>query len=249
MGRLLREWVGGCADFLLPPACPGCGGDVGASTDAGLCVRCRLSLRPPAPPLCPRCGTGLGTGGMGRHCTGCATWPALLVAARASVRHETVAARLVWSLKYDGWSHLAVPMGRRMAESGAVWDLTDTRIAWIPTTSLRRRLRGYDQARLLAEVVAKSVGRPLVHALTRPRFARTQVAQQPRGRLGNVHGAFSVRSAVSSELRNAHILLVDDVLTTGATAVAASGALERAGVSSIRVLAFARATPFRRRTE
>lgn len=116
----------------------------------------------------------------------------------------------------------------------------------VPTTRTRRRRRGYNQAAVLAEAVAAATERPVARALRRCSGGRTQVALQPIERRRNVLRAFSVPEDEARRVRGRHVLLVDDVLTTGATAGAAAGALDGAGVVGVTLLTFARALPYRR---
>lgn len=115
----------------------------------------------------------------------------------------------------------------------------------VPTTRTRRRRRGYNQAAVLAEAVGGILGRPVVRALHRRPGARSQVALQPLERGHNVLRAFEARGEGSRRIRGRHVLLVDDVLTTGATAGAASRTLGAAGATGVSLLTFARAMPFR----
>ena len=119
----------------------------------------------------------------------------------------------------------------------------DPIIVPVPTTSWRRRIRGYNQAALLAEAVASRRSLPLVRALSRG-GGRTQVRLGPRERRSNVQGAFSLTENSCSLIRDREVILVDDVLTTGATAISAARALELGGVSSVHLLTFARSFPF-----
>jgi ComF family protein len=119
----------------------------------------------------------------------------------------------------------------------------------MPTTDQRVRRRGYNQAFLLASSVAGRLGLELSEALLRTRGGATQVALHPSQRRANVRGAFQAREEALPWLRGAHVLLVDDVLTTGATAVAAATELASAGVSEVTLLTYARALPFRRSAE
>jgi predicted amidophosphoribosyltransferase len=115
----------------------------------------------------------------------------------------------------------------------------------VPTTARRERHRGYNQAKLLAEVVADRNGLPLVSALLRTGDSRTQVSLHAAERLANVRRAFSVQEEEASRLEGASVILVDDVLTTGATALAAAYALHSGGAERVTVLTFARALPAR----
>ena len=152
------------------------------------------------------------------------------------------------ALKYEGWAELAVEMGRAMARielpEGA--SDQDAVVVPVPTTVKRVSQRGYNQAELLARSFSEGVGRPLVRALQRARDGTTQVALHPSERRANVKGAFVPKPDLDRSLKGVHVVLVDDVLTTGSTAVAAAGALDEMGVSGVTLVTFARALPFRR---
>jgi len=155
---------------------------------------------------------------------------------------EPPADALVHALKYGGWSLLGEMMGCRMAAVCPPMG-SESLVIPIPTTSRRRRLRGYNQARVLAEVVARELGIPLVEVLDRPKGG-TQVRLGPRERRSNVQGSFRVIPSLCSRIQGLRVILVDDVLTTGATALSAALALGGKGAESVHLLTFARALPF-----
>jgi len=117
-------------------------------------------------------------------------------------------------------------------------------IAPIPTTRRRARTRGYNQAALLAEAVADRVDTRLVEALERRRGGSTQVGLHPAERRANVRRAFTVRAEARATLKGARVLLVDDVLTTGSTAMEAARPLVQAGATQVFLSTFARALPY-----
>jgi ComF family protein len=236
----------GILDLLLPRGCVACGDWIpDTTTDTSVCPRCRSRLPRPPWPRCPRCHHPLGTGRRSESsCRECRGWPDALASARYAYLLETPADDLVHALKYEGWRELAVEMGRAMARVPLPEAARGARfVAPVPTTAARLRRRGYNQAELLARQVARSLDLPLWSALERTRGGATQVALHPSQRRANVKGAFAVRSGVEARLRGAHVLLVDDVLTTGSTAGAAATELARAGASGVTLVAFARAMP------
>lgn len=149
----------------------------------------------------------------------------------------------VHALKYRAEHALAAELGglvaRLVARDLATGVVVD---AVVPLAMHRSRLRqrGYDQALLLAEQVALSCGSPLLAALHRIRWTRPQVELDRAARLDNARGAFA---GVAGSLGGLRIALVDDVVTTGATATAAASALRRAGASHVEVVAAARTSP------
>jgi len=164
------------------------------------------------------------------------------MSARAAVIMEPPADALVHALKYGGWRGLGKLMGHRMVAATPP-PLGNQVVVPIPTTPRRRRARGYNQARVLAETVAREMGIPLVDALHRPRGG-TQVKLGPVERRKNVEGSFRVLPLARSRIQRSEVILIDDVLTTGATALSAALILGEFGAASVRLLTFARALPF-----
>jgi ComF family protein len=235
-------------DFFLPAVCLGCRDHMPLEHSAQLvCGPCRTRLRGPPSPRCKRCGFPLGSGAVAADtCFECAAWGPQLAAAGFAVVLRPPADALVHGLKYDGWSGLARLMGERMARSAIPRGLSSGRyfIAPIPTTRRRARARGYNQSRLLAESLAGLLDMPLIDALERRHGGPTQVGLHPAERRANVRRAFTVRADARAKLEGARVLLVDDVLTTGSTAMEAARPLVQAGATQVFLSTFARALPY-----
>lgn len=160
-------------------------------------------------------------------------------------RFAPPASHLVHALKYQGWTSVAALAGVRMAR------LVDgERDAWrpgvvvaVPTTARRLRERGFNPAGLLASVIAEHLRIPRVGALLRPAEGPRQVGLPPSQRAANVRGAFEPAGAHSGALRRQNVLLVDDVLTTGATGAEAARVVEACGARTVALVTFARALP------
>jgi len=232
-------------DLFFAPVCLGCDGPILAADRARLiCRRCRSLLKRPAPPLCARCGAPrplIGTAAAAT-CRECDGWPEVLVAARSACMLKPPADRLVHQLKYRGWKALAAPIAEDMTrvalpEPAGPVDV----VVPVATTAKRQARRGYNQAALLARGVGQASGRRVVEALTRRAGSGTQTRLQPLERAANVAGAFGVVAAARRDLRSAHVLLIDDVLTTGATVSECALALAAAGARAVTVLTYARA--------
>lgn len=242
-------------DFFLPVACLGCGARM-TPEESGRpwCPRCGSRLAPPPAPRCPRCEAPYGTDrSPGRSCLDCAEWPEALLGARSAVVLAPPADRLVHALKYEGWRELAGAMAERMrgparelaralGGRGGEGNGPEDRpvVVPIPTTPRRRRSRGYNQAELLARALAPGLDLPLLHALHRVEEGATQVALGIGVRRANVRHAFRVHAASAGGRRPRGVILVDDVLTTGATAAEAAATLRSAGVERVGLVTFAR---------
>jgi ComF family protein len=167
-----------------------------------------------------------------------------LLATRQAVLLQGPAVRLVHGLKYEGWAALARPMGDRMARVRLPEppDSPPRRvIVPVPTTRERVRRRGYNQAELLADEVGCRLRVAVRDALERSRSGASQTSLRPDERVENVRGVF--HCARPAWVEGAEVILVDDVLTTGATAAEAARTLHAAGAARVILLAFARAVP------
>lgn len=237
--------LAGLLTLVLAPRCLGCG-EATRDPAALVCGRCRSRIHPPPAPLCPRCGMPrLRTGrDPGFRCQECLEWPPALRIARSACLLHHPADALVHQLKYRGWKRLGSFMADRMAAIPLPADVnTEARlVVAVPTTETRLRERGYNQAEVLAEGLSRATGRTLLPALRRTPGSSSQTTLQPVARLANVAGAFRPMDAVESDIAGEHLLLVDDVLTTGATVVACTEMLLAAGARCVSVLTFARAT-------
>lgn len=233
-------------DLVLAPVCLGCDSLIAPGDTARLvCSRCRTRLRRPPAPICPRCGapkrmTGIVSDSF--TCPECREWPDALRFARSACLLEPPADRLVHQLKYRGWRALGGPLGERMGTVAWPGEAHEPAvITAVPTTSKRERERGYNQAQLLADSLGSATSRSVRHLLRRVSGTRTQTALQPAARAANVAGAFTP----AVDVTGLHIILVDDVLTTGATAAECAGVLAAAGACCIRLITFVRAFDIR----
>jgi ComF family protein len=161
--------------------------------------------------------------------------------ARAAVRYDDIARDLVHRLKYGDRLDLATSMGQWMARAGR--ELVDDADAMVPVPLHWRRLWGrrFNQAAALAKAAAAESSVPvLTAALRRMRATSQQVGLTRSARAVNVQGAFAVTKDGKAEIYGKRLVLVDDVLTSGATVDACARALLRAGASNVDVLVFAR---------
>ncbi len=211
-------------DALFPKRCAGCG-----DGPWPFCDRCRSRLVPLEPPRCARCGIPSAREVPAcRHCP-----PPSIAAARAAFLFDGPARAAVHRLKFAGWRPVATALGEAMV---AVWDRPVDAVTWVPLSRRRRAARGFDQALVLARVVADRLDLPLVGTLHRVADAGSQARRGGAERRRAMLGAFRAESSPPTS-----VVLVDDVLTTGATAGACAEALRAAGAREVFVLTAARA--------
>jgi ComF family protein len=236
--RLLR--VGrAVVDGVLPPRCLACG-DAVDEADA-LCGRCWGGITFFAPPWCAACGLPF-PHPMGEDalCGDCARERGSWDLARAVLRYDKNSRRLVLGLKHGDRTHLAGAFGRWMHRAGTeVLNGADLLIP-VPLHWTRLFRRRYNQAALLAQAVRSAGGPPVaVDWLVRRRRTPTQGHLGPAARERNVRGAFALRAGRT--VAGKRVVIIDDVLTTGATVEECARVLKRAGAASIGVLTLARA--------
>lgn len=232
----------GMLDLVLPPHCPAC--DTIVDAPGQFCTPCFRRAALIVPPCCERCGIGFSSsaaGGLSRSCPACLLDPPPWRSGRAAFTYDEFSRRLVLPLKYGDRTENAIVLARHMARAGR--SLLEAGDLLVPVPLHRRRLfsRRYNQAGLLAQAVGRIAGRAvMVDALARVRQTAPLFGQSPAERRKAVADAIQVRPHRAALLDGRHVVLIDDVLTTGATAGACTVALLAAGAASVDVLAAAR---------
>ena len=229
-------------DLLLPPHCALC--DAPVAAPGLLCAECFRQTGFITEPFCSRCGVPFANAALGgpeRLCPGCRLTPPVFRCARAALRYDAQGRRLILPFKHADRTELSAVLAPHMARAGATL-LSDADLL-VPVPLHRARLfqRRYNQAALLAQAVGRIAGRPcLPDALLRTRATASLGEKSAAERAAEVVGAFAVRPSHAARLSGKRVLLVDDVMTSGATANACAEVLLAAGAASVDVLAAAR---------
>jgi ComF family protein len=234
----MRQLVGAVLDLLLPRVCLLCETLLGPQPEM-VCGRCWNGLSVLSHPRCNRCGHPSG----GKECRWCPFLDPRVRAARSVCWvPEGTGGEIVHKLKYGGWTGIGGDMARRIVRQGRTWTEGDRcLLVPVPLGPGRLRERGFNQCAVIAAALAREWNAPVAHeAIVRARETKSQVLLTPGERSDNVHDAFAAGPAADAA-RGAHVVLIDDVVTTGATLNACAAAAFAAGASTVSYITFGRA--------
>ncbi|MFO0994660.1 MAG: ComF family protein [Hyphomicrobiales bacterium] len=224
---------------MTPPHCLVCRADIGES--GSLCFPCWNALRFIEEPCCPRLGIPFPYDqGPGQVSAAALADPPSWMRARAAVAYDDASKPIVHALKYRDRHEVATLMARLMRRVGGQLLAEADLVVPVPLHPMRLWRRRFNQAALLAQYLCADrpeAFQPLI--LKRARSTRPQVGLDPEARRKNVRGAFIVAEKDRIRLAGRRIVIVDDVMTTGATASACTVALQKARAASVDILTFA----------
>ncbi|HJQ59167.1 MAG TPA: ComF family protein [Vineibacter sp.] len=235
-----RQWGRATLDTLLPPLCLSCNSTT--ATPGALCATCWSRIAFITPPLCACCGFPFEIDAEPESlCAACSVRRPRYDRARAAFRYDENSRRLVLMFKHADRLDPAPTFVRWLAQAGADLLADADVIAPVPLHRWRLLWRRYNQSAELARGLGRLSGKPVVpDLLLRRRHTPSQADLTARERRLNVAGAFRPHPDRRAAVRERRVLLVDDVLTTGATVEACARALLRAGAASVDVLTLAR---------
>jgi ComF family protein len=237
----VRTLLGHLADLLLPPVCISCRTRIGSH--GLLCGGCFAKIDFIAPPICARLGVPLPYDAGEPSLSGAAiAKPPVYDRARAAARYSATMRELIQSFKYRD-RHEGLPLfGLWLKKAGAELLADAELIVPVPLYPSRLWWRRFNQSAMLARSVGRLAGIPIdCFVLSRVRRTQSQVGLSADQRRRNVAGAFKVPPSRADRVKGKRIVVVDDVITTGATVEACARALKRAGAARVDVLALARA--------
>jgi len=221
------------ADLLMPPCCLHCG-----RLGSWLCADCALELPLFTGPLCARCGRAWKETGL---CSVCLETPLQTNPIRAVFLFDGPLRDVIHALKYRGGAEVVEALAPRMREAWVLHGMTGEVLIPVPLHAGREAKRGYNQASLLAVALGREIGLPAdEEALRRVRDTASQTKLNRQERRENVNQAFMVGAGRS--FQGKHVVLVDDVATTGATLEACTITLLQGGAKSVSAFTLARAS-------
>ena len=242
MGKFSRL-LKGLRDIIYPKLCLACKQKLfPGSIDGFVCPGCWAKIKKNTPPFCRRCGRQLQGNVLAKNiCPGCVRRPPHFDRAFSPCAYEGVTKKLIQEFKYKKKDYLGFTLSRLLIEFIKEYALPLDLIDWVvpvPLHRTRMREREFNQARVLADYVAGEFKiEMLADNLIRQRYTKTQTDLEVQERLLNVRDSFLVKDVRSVQGKN--ILLVDDVLTTGATSSEAASALKKAGAGIVFVATLA----------
>ena len=237
---LLADTFSPIVDLVYPPRCPACGS--GLASQSGLCAQCWDQLVIPSSPACGACQRPFGEHGPedGAICAPCLLKPPRHDGIVAATLYTDVSRKLVLSLKHGRRIALAPMLARLMAARLPVAE-RERLIVPVPLHRWRLWQRGFNQAALLArDIAGLGHGTLIVDGLVRRKRTPSLGGMGAKARRRALSGALMVNSRHAETLRGREVILVDDVLTSGATSSACVAALKKAGAASVVICCFAR---------
>jgi len=239
IGRLANPVI----RFLVAPACASCGATLDHPLSSPVCARCWHAIRPLTPPWCDRCGDAL-EADIWPECARCRADPPAFTCARSAGAFDGPLREMIHAFKFEGRRQLAGTLGVMMRRAGAeVLEGADAAVP-VPLHPWRSLRRGFNQA----DDLARHVGLPVWRALRRRAVRPPQAGLSRSARHDNLREAFALSArfaleqrVIAPRLRGRTVVLIDDVLTTGATLDACARVLLDAGATTVRALTAARA--------
>jgi competence protein ComFC len=239
----LQNFFKSFVDLVYPPSCPGCRKPLPrVAVDEMICLPCWSRITMNRPPFCHACGRQLTNRDTGKNmCLRCMRIPKAFDRAFSVCIYDGVIKTLIHEFKYKDKQYLGKPLSKLLIDYIKRYELPVNYMDYLVPMPLHRaklREREFNQAQILCRELGTALDKPLLeNNLFRFRATDTQASLEPHQRFLNVRGSFAVTEKRSVTDKN--ILLVDDVLTTGATASEAAKALKDAGANIVFVLTLA----------
>ena len=228
-----------CIDYILPSSCLTCTNYL--QDEHSFCHECLHKIDFITQALCKICGRpfSLDLTDLVSSCTKCMIKKPSYDSARALMKYDNIIAKkIIHNFKYNDKTWLGKSLAKLLYRNYAAWINDCDIVIAVPMHKLKRLFRGYNQAHILAENIAKEIQRKLiVNCLIKTKWTKSQTTLTKTKRLSNLEGSFRVKN--QHLIYGKNVLLVDDVITTGSTVNICSKILKNHGAKSVKVLAIA----------
>jgi ComF family protein len=234
----------GLLNLALPQRCLHCDDDLAAEAAIALCLKCAQAIAPEIGTCCQRCGAPVPEEfNPAEQCPACKDFSLRFDTVYPMGLYQGALRELVLKTKRLSEEALSLAIGRLLALrlSEKLAGFRADFVLPIPMHWIKRLYRGVNSTEILAECLGRKLGVPVVRGLVRSRYTNPQKDLLPRERFRNVRGAFRLRRSDRMRWQNSRLLLVDDILTTGATCSEAARLLKQAGAAAVAVAVVARA--------
>jgi competence protein ComFC len=226
--------------LLYPPHCAACGAETPANIH--LCPACEQTIRTIREPYCQQCSDPFeGAITQAFTCSMCQERRFRFQSAISTVCFDGVVREFVHRFKYEGQFYLRHPLADWLVgglDDPRFLGQTAEALVPVPLHSVRQREREFNQAEVLARLLSQRCGIPVIPCLKRTRYTSTQTRLDRWERMKNLRGAFELRR--NARVQGRHLILIDDVFTTGSTVNECASVLRRAGAATVRVMTVAR---------
>ncbi len=240
----VRKFGRSLLNLALPPRCLRCDDDLSSEAEISLCLKCTQAIAPELGPCCDCCGAILPEEFLpAERCPACKDFSLKFDAVYSLGRYKGALRELVLKTKRLSAEALSVTIGRLLAQrlGEKLAGFRPHAVLPIPMHWAKRLLRGVNSPELLADCLGGKLGVPVVRTIVRCRYTGPQKDLLPRERFRNVRGAFRLRRSDRERWRDSRLLLVDDILTTGATCSEVARLLKQSGAAAVAVAVVARA--------
>ncbi len=250
MNSVVRIWPAvqdlgrGLLNLALPPRCLRCDDDLPPRAEICLCLKCTQAIAPELGACCDRCGAVLPEELVpAERCPACKDFSLKFDAVYPLGRYQGALRELVLKTKRLSAEALSLTIGRLLAQrlGEKLAKFRADAVLPVPMHWVKRLLRGVNSPELLADRLGRKLGVPVVRTLVRCRYTGPQKDLLPRERFRNVRGAFRLRRSDRKRWQGSRLLLVDDILTTGATCSEVARLLKQSGAAAVAVVVAARA--------
>jgi len=239
---MIKDFLNGINNLIFPANCLSCKKHCSTQKPSDvLCLSCQEAIQFNRTPFCPKCSRSLGEKFDRVKCAVCAEHPPVFDFAWGSCLYDEHLRHLIHSFKYNQKTSLRRPFAQRMIKFIKTHNFDIAQFDYlmpIPLFPTRQRERGYNQSYLLAQLIGQHFDIPLsTKSLKRVHHTETQTRFTQKERWTNIHDAFRIKN--SAEIDGKNILLLDDLLTTGATSSEAARTLKKSGAQTVGVLTLA----------